>query len=327
MRSFAGPLAIALLGLVGISVPTASPLAQSYPNKPVRVIVPFPPAGPADVVARVVVPRLSELLGPPMVVENRPGASGTLGVNAAIKSEPDGSTILITTGDFITTPTLMPKFAYDPNRDLVPVTMIASVPSILVASIPSKLTSLAEVLAAAKAAPGEIAFSSPGTGTINHLGGEWLAIAGGVKLLHVPYRGGAAASTAVATGEVQLGAVTQPSVVPYVQAGKAKVIGLMSPTKPAFVRDLPSLADAGMPAVDIGVWVGLFVPAGTPPSIVARLDTELQKILAEPMTRERLNSFGAEAEALGPAAFASRIRTDADRYGRIIEQTGITAER
>ncbi|MCX7314225.1 MAG: tripartite tricarboxylate transporter substrate-binding protein [Hyphomicrobiales bacterium] len=196
------------LATAGFSSATSS---QEYPNRPVRIVVPFPPGGVADPVARLVALKLQDLLGQPVVIENRSGASGTLGVDYVTKSDPDGYTILVATGDFITTPSLMPKTNYDPYKDLMPVTILANAPLALLASIPSGFNSLNDVLTAARASPGKINFSSPGIGTINHLSGEWIGIAARVKIVHVPYRGGAPAATAVATGEVELGITTLPS--------------------------------------------------------------------------------------------------------------------
>jgi tripartite-type tricarboxylate transporter receptor subunit TctC len=316
----------ALLSLFCIAV--ALPVsAQTYPTKPIRVVVPYSPGGIVDVAARLVTQRLAEVLGKPVVVENRTGASGTLGVDFVTKADPDGYTLLLCSADFMTTPSLMPKVSFDPYKDLLTVSMIATAPLLLVASENSGFTTLKDVLAAAKAAPGTIAFSSPGVGQINHLGGEWIGIAGGVKLLHVPYRGGTPAATAVATGEVQLGVLGVPAVMPYVQAGKARILGLLSKDKPSFLKDLPSLAEGGMPDIEAAIRVGLFVPTGTSPAIVSRLEFELQKILAEPFVRERLNAVGLDAHPLGPKAFAERIRADAEVYGKIIEQTGIKVER
>ena len=312
------------LATAGFSSATSS---QEYPNRPVRIVVPFPPGGVADPVARLVALKLQDLLGQPVVIENRSGASGTLGVDYVTKSDPDGYTILVATGDFITTPSLMPKTNYDPYKDLMPVTMLANAPLALLASIPSGFNSLNDVLTAARASPGKINFSSPGIGTINHLSGEWIGIAARVKIVHVPYRGGAPAATAVATGEVELGITTLPSALSYVQAGKAKIIGVMSVNPPSFASDLPTIAAGGLPEINTALWVGMFVPARTPASIVTRLNAEVQKVLQDPVIKERLNAVGTEANPLGPDAFATRIRSDADRYTRIIEQTGIKVER
>jgi tripartite-type tricarboxylate transporter receptor subunit TctC len=314
--------ALALLALV----PAASAQAQTSPTRPVRFIVPFPAGGVADVTARVIGQKLGEALGQQIVIENRPGASGTLGADAAAKAVPDGYTLLLTTGDFITTPTLMPAMAFDPNRDLLPITMIAAAPLILGMNAASPIGSLAGLVAAAKQSPGSIAFSSPGNGTINHLAVEWLATEAGIKLLHVPYRGGVPAATAVAAGDVPIGALTPSSAAPYIEAGKVKVLGLMTRQRPSFAPDWPTLAEQGFP-VDAALWVGLFAPAGTPPEIVGRLDGEVVRILQDAEVRKRLNAVGTEATPISLDAFVQRIRTDAARYARIIAETGVRIER
>jgi tripartite-type tricarboxylate transporter receptor subunit TctC len=181
-------------------------------------------------------------------------------------------------------------------------------------------------VAAAKASPDKIAFSSPGTGTINHLAVEWLALEAGIKLVHVPYRGGAPAATGIAAGDVSIGAVTPSSVAPYLDAGKIKVLALMTKRKPAFALDWPTLAEQGL-AVDAALWVGLFAPAGTPPAIVNQLDAAVIRILGDDAVRKRLNALGTEAVAISQAAFVERIRVDAGRYGKIIQQTGIRIDR
>jgi tripartite-type tricarboxylate transporter receptor subunit TctC len=299
--------------------------AQSYPNKPIRLICPFPPGGVADVTARVIGQKLSEALGQPVLVENRTGASGTIGPDLVAKSSPDGYTLLMTTGDFITTPTLMPPMAFDPRKDLIPVTMVATAPLLLVGNADAGFNTVKDLLTAAKASPGKIAYSSPGNGTINQLAVEWLAIEGGLKLLHVPYRGGAPAAIAVVNGEVQIGAVTPSSGMPHVQSGKAKIIALMTKQRPSFAPDWPTLAENGID-VDAALWVGLFAPAGTPPSIVSKLDAEVLRLLQDEAVRKRLNSVGTEANPLSQAAFVERIARDAERYLKIIQQTGIRVE-
>jgi len=314
--------------ILGTLLVAAQPLAapaQTYPTRPVRFIVPFPPGGVADVTARLMGQKLTEALGQQAVIENRPGASGVLGADTAAKATPDGYTLLLTTGDFITTPTLMPKMAFDPTRDLIPITMIATAPLLLGAHAGGTIGSVKDLLAQAKAEPGKLAFASPGNGTINHLAVEWLAIEGGIKLLHVPYRGGVPAATGVAAGDVPLGALTPSSAQPFIEAGKIKPLALMTAQRPAFAPDWPTLAESGM-AVDAALWVGLFAPAGTPPAIVQRLDAEVARILQDATVRKRLNDLGTEASAISQAAFAERIRLDAARYAKIIEQTGIRVE-
>ena len=311
-----------MLGALLAAPLAPSAQAQSYPNRPIRAFVPFPPGGVADVTARLIGQKLGEALGQTVVIENRTGASGTLGVDAAVKSPPDGYTILLTTGDFITIPSLMPKMAFDPYTAIIPVTMIASAPLMLGGHAGGKIDSVKELIAQAKANPGKIAYSSPGNGTINQLAVEWLAIEAGLKLQHVPYRGGVPAAVAVAAGDVPIGAVTPSSAQSLIDAGKIKPLALMTKEKPSFAKNLPTLAEMGL-AVDAALWVALFVPVGTPQTIVDRLDAEVQKILKDESVRKRLNDLGTEAAGISQAAFVARIKAGADRYTQVIKQTGV----
>lgn len=321
MRKSVIAIAASLL-IAGSGLATAEARAQNYPDRPIRTIVPFPAGGLADDVARIVAQRLGKALGQNLVVENRTGASGTLGAAVVAKSMPDGYTLLITTGDFITTPTMMPSLAFDPHKELTPITMLAITPLILVANAGSGLTSVKDIIDAAKARPGGVAYSSPGIGTINHLAVEGMAIAGGIKLLHVPYRGGAPATAAVAAGDVPIGAVTQSSGAGFIQAGKIKVVALMAKQRPTFAPNWPTLADVGMD-VDASLWVGLFARAGTPAAIANKLDAEVSKILHDADVQRRLNAVGIDASPVSQAAFVQRIQTDAARYTYIIEKTGL----
>jgi tripartite-type tricarboxylate transporter receptor subunit TctC len=318
---FAISLLSGLLALCPLFAPEPAS-AQTYPTRNVRVIVPFPAGGVTDVGARLVGQKLGEALGQPVVVENRPGASGTLGVDAVTKSPPDGYTILITTGDFITVPSLMPKTTYDPYNDLIPVTRIATVPLLLLTHPRSGIGSVKELIDKAKAEPGKIAFGSPGHGTINQLAVEWLALEGGIKLLHVPYRGGAALVNGLAAGDTALGVTTLTSVKGLVDDGKIKVVAVLSRERPAFLQQWPTMADSGL-NVEAGLNLGLYVPADTPAAIVSRLDAELLRILRDDGLRKRFNELGMEASPISQAALAERIRSEAARYKTIIEQTGV----
>ena len=301
-------------------------LAQSYPTRPIRFIEPFPAGGVADVTARLIGQRLGEALGQTIVVENRTGASGTLGVDAATKATPDGYTLLFTTGDFITTPTLMPKVSFDPYKDLIPIVQVATAPLLLGAHAAGSIGSVKELIAQAKGNPDKIAYSSPGNGTINQLAVEWLGIEAKFKFLHVPYRGGAPAAVAVAAGDVPIGALTPSSAQPLLDAGKVKVLALMTKERPAFAPpSWPTLAEQGL-AVDASLWVALFAPTGTPQAIVDRLDQEVLRILKDQSVRKRLNALGTEASGISQKTFVARIRTDAARYLDIIKQTGIKVE-
>jgi tripartite-type tricarboxylate transporter receptor subunit TctC len=315
------------LALLAVGAFDGTAQAQNYPTRPIRFIVPFPAGGVADVTARLIGQRLGETLGQSIIIENRTGASGTLGVDAATKAAPDGYTLLFTTGDFITTPTLMPKVAFDPYKDLIPITQVATAPLLLGAHAAGSIGSVKDLIAQARTAPGKIAYSSPGNGTINQLAVEWLAIEAKLKFLHVPYRGGAPAAVAVAAGDVPIGALTPSSAQPLLEAGKVKVLALMTKQRPSFApSDWTTLAEQGL-AVDAALWVALFAPTGTPQTIVDRLDEAVLRILKDEALRKRLNALGTEASGISQKAFVARIRTDAARYLEIIKQTGIRVDR
>jgi tripartite-type tricarboxylate transporter receptor subunit TctC len=296
--------------------------AQTYPSRAVKVIVPFPAGGVTDVGARIVGQKLSEALGQPVVIENRPGASGTLGVDAATKSPPDGYTILFATGDFITVPSLMPKTSYDPYKDLIPVTRIATVPLLLLTHPKSGIGSVKDLIEKAKAEPGKIAFGSPGHGTINQLAVEWLALEAGIKLLHVPYRGGVALVNGLAAGDTALGVTTYTSVKGLVDDGKIKVVAVLGRERASFLQQWPTMADSNL-NVEAGLNLGVYVPAGTPSAIVSRLDAEVLRILKDDALRKRFNELGMEASPVSQTALAERIRSEAASFKRIIEQTGV----
>ncbi|MBX9846081.1 MAG: hypothetical protein K2Z80_30180 [Xanthobacteraceae bacterium] len=318
-------LSLALTLLALLAAPGTAPAqaqTQTWPSRNVRVIVPFPAGGVADIGARLVSQKLADALGQPMVIENRAGASGTLGVDAATKSPPDGYTILMTTGDFITVPSLLPATTYDPYKDLIPVTRIAVAPLLLLTHPNSGLASVKDLIAKAKAEPGKVAFGSPGHGTINQIAAEWLALEAGIKLLHVPYRGGAAMSNGLAAGDTALGVTTQSSVQGMIDAGKIKVLSILSRERPSFLRDWPTMTDSGL-NVDAGLNIGVYLPAGTPAAIVARLDAEVLKALQDDGLRKRFADLGMDVTPVSQGALAERIRNEAARYKRVIEQTGV----
>jgi tripartite-type tricarboxylate transporter receptor subunit TctC len=312
-----------LSGLLALSPLFASPAqAESWPSRNIKVIVPFPAGGVADLGARLVSQKLAVALGQAVVIENRAGASGTLGVDAATKSPPDGYTLLITTGDFTTVPALMPATTYDPYKGLIPVTRIAVAPLLLLTHPGSGLTSVKDLIEKAKAEPNKFAFGSPGHGTLNQLAAEWLALESGIKLLHVPYRGGAAMANGLAAGDTALAVTTQSSVQGMIDAGKINILAVMSPERPSFLKDAPTMADSGL-SVDANLTVSLFVPAGTPAAIVSRLDAEVLQILKDETLRQRFVELGMDVTPVSQAAFAERIRSESARYKTIIEQTGV----
>jgi tripartite-type tricarboxylate transporter receptor subunit TctC len=310
--------ALALLTLFA----AAPSSAQTYPTRPVRVIVPFPPGGFTDVGARIVAQKLGEAVGQPMVIENRAGASGTLGVDAAVKSAPDGYTLLMTTGDFATVTALMPKMAFEPLTALIPVTRFVTVPLLLLTNPNSGVGSVKELIEKAKAEPGKFAYGSPGPGTINQIAAEWFALEAGIKLLHVPYKGGAQMATGLAGGEIPLAVTTQGTVQGLLEAGKIKSLSVLGRTRPSFLREMPSMADSNL-NVDAELNIGLYVPAGTPAAIVSRLDAAVLQVLKDEAIRKRFNELGMDVTPVSQAALAERLRSEAARFQKVIEQTGV----
>ena len=321
MRSLA---AIAFAALTTFAVPAVS---QDYPSKPIRVLVPFAPGGVVDVTARLLTLKMTERLGWSFVVENRPGGNGFIAVTAAAKAAPDGYTLLMAhTGEFAGNPAVFPDAPYELERDFKPITMVSDTPMLLVASKDAPFSTFAEVVAAAKAKPGAIGFSSPGNGSINHLAGEWVALQGDIKLLHVPYKGGAPAAAAVAAGEVPLGVVAVPAVQTHLRTGRMKVIGLTTANRTPYDQSWVTAAEGGIPGVDSSNWVGLFAPKGVPDAVVAKLYAEVKATLDNPEVRERFAQAGAVTGGMPPAEFLARIKTDAARYKEVVQKANVKPE-
>lgn len=277
--------------------------------------------------ARLIGQKLGEALGQQVVIDNRPGASGTLGAQAVAKAAPDGYTLLFSTGDFVTVPSMMPRMAFDPYTELMPVTMVSSNPLVVIANVTAPFSNVKELVAAAKARPGSIGYAIPGAGTVNHVAGEWIAAEADIKLQSIPYRGGPAAVAGVVAGDVPLAIVSPPPVQDLIDTGKVKMIALTGKRRPSFMpSSWPTLSESGLP-IDVTLWLGVFVPAGTPDAIVSRIDQEIGRILQDDIVRKRMHAFGTEPEAVSLVAFAERIRADAARYERIIRKAGIKIER
>lgn len=301
--------------------------AQDFPSRPIRVIVPFAPGGVVDVTARILTQKMTERLGWNFVVENKPGGNGFIAVTAAAKATPDGYTLLAAhSGEFAVNPALFPNIPYDLDRDFAPITMISDTPMLLVANSKEPYNTIQELVAAAKKDPGKLSFSSPGNGSVNHLAGEWFSIESGANLMHIPYKGGAPAVAAVASGEVPLGVVAIPAVMPHVQSGRVKVLGLTTARRAAYNKDWVTANEAGVKNVDASNWVGLFAPKGVPADIQAKLQAEVAKILAEPDVKKRFADAGAEVGGMSSAAFGERIRKDAVRYKEVVKKGKIRAD-
>jgi tripartite-type tricarboxylate transporter receptor subunit TctC len=322
--------AATLFGLAVVALLAAASLAQAqtYPSRPIRMILGFPPGGVVDVAARIVGDRLGTLLGQQVVVENRAGASGTLAAGIAVRAAPDGYTLFLCPGDLITLASLKPRMDFDPATQLRPVAMISDNPLLVVASAKAPFNTVKEMLDAARTSPRALEYATPGPGTENHVVGEWIATAAQIKLLHVPYSGGAAAGNGVAGGFVPLGIFSPPVVYPaLIDAGKVKVLALTGKERPPFLpASWPTLIESGVP-VEVTNWLGVFAPPGTPDEIVTRIDAALAAAVQDATVRKRMNDFGMTPRHLGTAAFASFIRADAATYARIIRDTGIQIER
>ena len=305
----------------------SSAQADDYPTHPIRLIVSYPAGGVTDVSARVIGQRLGEILGEQIIVENRAGASGTIAANDVAKSGPDGYTLLLTPGDFITMPSLAPQMAFDPNKDLIPIAMVTSTPLMVAANIDAPFNNVKELVAAAKARPGSIAYATPGTGSIDHVAGEWMANEAQIKLLQVPYRGGVEAANGIAAGDTPLGVLTPSSVKPLIDLGKVKVIALTGKKRPQFYpASWPTLDGSGL-AVDAVLWNGLFAPAGTSAAVVEKLETAVGRVLGDDTVKVRLNAAGIDVESLTGEAFTERIRNETTRYNAVIQLTGIKIDR
>jgi len=320
MRAIAAALSAVCLSFA------AGAFAQDYPSKPIRVLVPFAPGGAVDTTARILTQKMTERLGWQFVVENRPGGNGFIAATAAAKAAPDGYTLLMAhTGEFAVNPALFKDVPYDLDRDFVAITMVSDGPMLYLANAQAPFNNLKELVAVAKAKPDSISWSSAGNGSINHLAGEWLALAAGIKVLHVPYKGGAPAATAVAAGDVQFGVIALPGATPHLKSGRAKVAGITTARKWGPEPAWSTPRDAGLD-VDASIWSGLFAPKGAPQAIVDRINAEVRKTLELPDVRSRLSDAGFEAAGMSQADFVARIRKDLERYREIVKAANVKAE-
>jgi len=300
--------------------------AQAYPNRPVRVIVPYSPGGPTDVCARLIAQKLSDRLGKQFYVEDIVGAGGNIGTGQAARSAPDGYTILITVNSYVINPTLYEKLPYDALKDFEAVTQIAIFQSAMFVhpSVPAR--TVTELVALIKANPNKYSFASPGFGTPSHLLGEQFRVTTGIDLVHVPFGGSGAVITAVASGNPSIGFAALSAGVPLIQAGQLRALTVMSKRRSSAMPDLPTIAEAGFPDLDGDAWVGVLVPTGTPKEISGRLYQEIVKILDEAEMRERLTAIGLEPIGDSPEQFSAQLKVEMDKWTRIIRAAKIKAE-
>ena len=318
MLRFACILLVALL---------ASPAhAQSYPSKPIRIIVPFAQGGAADLLSRMVAQRLQEAWGQPVVVENRTGANGNIGMEAAAKSAPDGYTLVqAPNGNIVVNPNLFQKLPYT-QKDFAPVSQIAKVENVLVVNPGVAANSVAELLALAKSQPGKISFASPGVGSQAHLAGEFLRLRGNVDLLHIAYKGVGPALNDVLGGQVSMMFAAIPSAQPHVKAGKLRALGVASLQRSSAMPDVPTVAEQNLPGFEAVSWYSILAPAGTPREIIERINGEIARMLAQPETREKLSGIGATPIGGTPEQLAAVIQEESALYADLFKKAGIRAE-
>jgi len=307
------------------ATPALAQDAKDYPNKPIRFIVPYPPAGGTDIVARIIVDPLAAVLGQPIVIENRGGAGGNVGTDVAAKSAPDGYTILFTLSSHTINPKLYEKLPFDVERDFVPISLAALVPQILVANLSLPANNIAELIALAKREPGKLNYASVGTGSPAHIAGELFKLKAGVDIVHVPYKGGGPAVTDTLGGQVQLAFVSIPAALQFVKAGKLKALAVTSDKRSLAAPDIPTIAES-VPDCIVNSWYGALAPAKTPLAIIAKLQAAFAKVLAQPEVKDKLFLQGAEAASSTSAEFDRRIRDELKQWEYVIREAKIKAE-
>ena len=303
-----------------------SAAAQPYPSKPVRIIVPFAPGGTTDMVARVIGAKLAEFLGQPVVVDNKGGGGTIIGTDALAKSPADGYTIMLATPDFTINPGLQPKLPYDTQKDFAPIALIATYPMILVVNAEHKIGSVSELVAQAKARPGQINIASAGNGSMPHLCAALFDNLANVKLTVVPYKGNGPALNDLLAGHVSLLFSGGPPVAAHIKSGKLKVLGVTTAKRHVSMPDAPTLAESGVPGYEVTAWFGFIAPAGVPKEVIARLNADIGRTLAAPDVREKLASLGADLGTSTPDAFATVIRDEIAKWSRLVREANIKLE-
>ena len=301
--------------------------AQTYPSKPVRFIVPFAPGGPTDIFARAVSAKLAEALGQPVVVDNRGGAGGNIGTEMVAKAAADGYTLLMgTVGTHAINPSLYPRVGFDPIRDFAPITLVADTPSLLAVHPSVPANSVRELLAIAKAKPGQLSYASAGNGTSNHLAGVLLCMMAGIEMVHIPYKGSGPALIDVLAGQVPVMFNNPASIMPHLKAGKLRALALSSATRSRLLPALPTLAESGVPGFEVRSWHGAFAPAGTSRDIVTRLHGEIVKALSQPDVKERFEAQGVELVGNRPEEFAAFLQKEQVKWSKVVKASGMRAD-
>ena len=306
-----------------LAAASGASLAQAWPAKPIRIVVPFPPGGGTDIIARETSQRVAKATGWTFVIDNKPGAGGNLGVDAVAKSPADGYTIVLgQSSNLAINPTLYARLPYDPQKDLVPILLLANAPLVMVTATTTPYKTLADAVNTARAKPGQINFASPGNGTVAHLTSEMFQRAAGIKTQHVPYKGAAQAMTDVISGTVDLYMSSVPTLLGHIKQGKVRALAVTSARRVDDLPEVPTINESGYKGFDAVTWFGLLAPAGTPNDVIARLNAEFNKALKQPELAKRLGDEGADPAGGTPEQFAALIRDEIPRWGKIVKESG-----
>ncbi len=324
LSSFAGLTLVA--ALIAASSGTALAQAQAYPNKPIRVIVPFPPGGSTDFLARIVGQKLTAAWGQQVIIDNKPGAGGTLGAAEAARAAADGYTLLMGAVHHTIATSAYARLPYDFQKDFAPITVVAIVPNVLVVNPSIPANSVKELIAYAKANPGKLTYGSAGMGTAHHLIGEQFNLLAGIDTLHVPYKGSSPAVADLVAGQVSLMYDTVASCLPHVKAGKLRALGVATARRSASLPDVPTIAEAALPGFEVTTWFGFVAPVKTPPEILHKLNIEIVKILNMPDVKERLLASGSEPVGNSPEQMAAQIAKETAQFAKIVKQAKLVVE-
>jgi tripartite-type tricarboxylate transporter receptor subunit TctC len=321
-KSIIRPVTLGLAFALG----AAAAVAQTYPAKVISFVVPFPPGGTTDVLARALANDLAKSLGQPVIVENKPGAGATIGADYVAKSKSDGHTILMGAVHHTIATSVYKKLPYDFQKDLTPVTMVAMVPNVLVVNPQVPAKNVKDLVAQAKAAPGKLTYGSNGTGTAQHLIGSQFEQTAGVTLVHVPYKGSGPLATDLLGGQIDMTFDTISPVLQHIKSGKLKALAVTTAKRSPALPDVPTLDESGLKGFNIGTWFGVLAPAGTPPAVVAKLNTEINKIMQTPDFKKRMDEIGAEPIGNTAAQMAAQIKTDTERFAKIVKDANVSLD-